>query len=73
MKSLLNKPGWRRALQILLILATGLILFGWLAYTPPGLLGKADAIGYSVCHRIAVRSFMLGDRQVPLCARCKSS
>lgn len=65
-----NRPGRRRAFQILLILATSLTLFGWLAYTPPGLLGKADAVGYSVCHRIAVRSFFIGDRQIPLCARC---
>jgi uncharacterized membrane protein len=34
------------------------------------LLGKADAIGYAVCHRIDLRSFHLGDRQIPLCARC---
>ena len=65
-----TQPARLRALQILLILATCLTLFGWLAYTPPGLLGKADAIGYSVCHRIDVRSFHIGDRQVPLCARC---
>ena len=70
MKFFQNRPGRLRALQILLILATSLTLFGWLAYTPPGLLGKADAVGYAVCHRIAVRSFMIGDRQVPLCARC---
>jgi uncharacterized membrane protein len=37
---------------------------------PPGLLGKADAIGYAVCHRIDLRSFHLGERQLPLCARC---
>jgi uncharacterized membrane protein len=34
------------------------------------LLGKADAIGYAVCHRIDLRSLHLGDRQLPLCARC---
>lgn len=45
-------------------------LFAWLLNTPPGLLGKADAIGYAVCHRIDLRSFHLGDRQIPLCARC---
>ena len=48
----------------------GLIFLGWLLKTPPGLLGKADAIGYAVCHRIDLRSFYLGDRQLPLCARC---
>ncbi len=42
----------------------------WLYFTPPGLLGKADAIGYAVCHRISERSFQLGNRAVPLCARC---
>src|SRR5512140_2838258 len=46
------------------------VLFVWLVYTPAGLLGKADAIGYAVCHRIDARSFHLGDRQLPLCARC---
>jgi len=51
-------------------LAVGLLLFGWLLNTPSGLLGKADAVGYAVCHRIEVRSFHLGDRPVPLCARC---
>jgi len=42
----------------------------WLYITPPGLLGKADAIGYAICHRIDERSFHVGDRQLPLCARC---
>jgi uncharacterized membrane protein len=54
----------------LVLFAVGLLLFGWLFNTPEGLLGKADAIGYAVCHRIDARSFHLGDRQVPLCARC---
>jgi uncharacterized membrane protein len=42
----------------------------WLVNTPHGLLGKADAVGYSVCHRIAERSFLVGGRALPLCARC---
>jgi uncharacterized membrane protein len=58
------------SLHWLIYLAVGLLLFGWLLNTPPGLLGKADAVGYAVCHRIDLRSFHLGDRQVPLCARC---
>jgi len=52
------------------ILVVGLVLIGWLINTPPGLLGKADAVGYAVCHRIDVRSFHLGERPLPLCARC---
>jgi uncharacterized membrane protein len=42
----------------------------WFSVTPPGVLGKADAVGYAICHRIAERSFHIGDRQLPLCARC---
>ena len=50
------------------------LLFGaWLLLTPGGLLGKADAIGYAVCHRIDLRSFHLGERTLPLCARCSGT
>jgi uncharacterized membrane protein len=42
----------------------------WFSIAPPGLLGKADAVGYAICHRISERSFHIGDRQLPLCARC---
>lgn len=51
------------------VLAGGIVLT-WLLNTPPGLLGKADAIGYAVCHQIDLRSFHLGVRSLPLCARC---
>jgi uncharacterized membrane protein len=37
---------------------------------PSTLLGKADVVGYAICHRIPERSFILGDRHFPLCARC---
>lgn len=53
-----------------LLLPVGLILATWLLLTPSGLLGKADAVGYAVCHRIDLRSFHLGTRTLPLCARC---
>lgn len=59
--------------KALLILAAGSLLAVWLLLTPEGLLGKADAIGYAVCHRIEARSFFLGDRQIPLCARCSGT
>jgi uncharacterized membrane protein len=52
------------------ILVGGAVILIWLIGTPDGLLGKADAIGYAVCHRIDLRSFHLGDRALPLCARC---
>ena len=51
-------------------LAAILVFAVWFGFTPPGLLGKADAIGYAICHRIDERSFQIGDRQLPLCARC---
>lgn len=54
----------------LVFLAVGLLALGWLLNTPPGLLGKADAVGYAVCHRIDARSFHLGVRQLPMCVRC---
>jgi uncharacterized membrane protein len=54
----------------LLIPAACGIFFAWLWFTPPGLLGKADAVGYAVCHRISTHSLFFGDRQMPLCARC---
>lgn len=48
----------------------GILLVAWLLSTPEGLLGKADALGYAVCHRIDARSFHIDGRQTPLCARC---
>jgi uncharacterized membrane protein len=54
---------------LLILLAIGVLLV-WLIYTPHGLLGKADAVGYAICHRIDLRSFHLGDRALPMCARC---
>jgi uncharacterized membrane protein len=51
-------------------LAATLVIGGWLWLTPEGALGKADAIGYAVCHRIASHSFTVNGRPLPLCARC---
>jgi uncharacterized membrane protein len=47
-----------------------LAMAGWIYIAPPGLMGKLDAIGYAVCHRIDARSFHIGNEQLPLCARC---
>lgn len=67
-----KKISWSRLRNFrwLLIIAVSLLFIGWIFKTPSGLLGKTDAIGYAVCHRINFRSFHIGDRQVPLCARC---
>jgi uncharacterized membrane protein len=51
-------------------LAALFTLAAFLFITPVGLLGKADGIGYAICHRIDERSFHLFGRQLPLCARC---
>ena len=54
-----------------LVPLAALIVFGiWFYIAPPGLLGKADSIGYAICHRIDERSFHVFGRQLPLCARC---
>ena len=66
--NLLNRIG--AASKYLVVAAAVLVFTGWLLNTPPGLLGKADAIGYAVCHRISERSFHIGSIQLPLCARC---
>jgi uncharacterized membrane protein len=62
-------PASRFRLGLVLLISAGVMLVWWL-YTPNGLLGKADAVGYAVCHRIELRSFHLGARSMPLCARC---
>jgi len=49
---------------------------GWMYIAPPGILGKMDAVGYAVCHRIDERSFHIGGPggiQLPLCARCSGT
>lgn len=51
-------------------LAAIAIVAAFLTIAPPGILGKADAIGYAVCHRLDARSFHVDGRQLPLCARC---
>jgi uncharacterized membrane protein len=59
--------------RIGILLCSGLIIGLWLFATPEGILGKADAVGYAVCHRIDVRSFHLGVRALPMCARCSGT
>jgi uncharacterized membrane protein len=68
-----KKPVVRKKLSLWrwVLLGAALVLFvAWLALTPEGLLGKADAVGYAVCHQIEARTFHIGERPFPLCARC---
>lgn len=54
----------------LVIIAAILALAAWFYIAPPGLLGKLDAVGYAVCHRLDSHSLHVGGIQLPLCARC---
>ena len=65
-----TKPTIANFTRFIVPLAAILVFAVWFSFTPPGLLGKTDAIGYAICHRIDERSFHIGDRQLPLCARC---
>lgn len=71
--SLMQKPTPRKVIRWIVPFAALLAFAAWMYIAPPGLLGKADAIGYAVCHRISERSFHIGDRQLPLCVRCSGT
>lgn len=64
---------WRALTRPALVAAFLGVLTAWAWFTPPGLLGKADAIGYAVCHRSPAHSFFVGETQLPLCARCSGT
>ena len=60
----------KKSLRLILVGLILLLLILWLLNTPPGLLGKIDAVGYAVCHRIPSHSFYFGERPISFCARC---
>ena len=70
MEQAVAQPRMPQFLKWFIPFAALLAFAAWFSIAPPGLLGKADAIGYAICHRIDERSFHIGDRQLPLCARC---
>ncbi len=59
-----------RWLRRIVVVAFISVVAGALYLAPHGLLGAADGVAYAVCHRIDLRSFHLGERALPLCARC---
>jgi uncharacterized membrane protein len=69
----MQSPIVQKIMRWLVPLAALTAFAAWMYIAPPGLLGKADALGYAVCHRISERSFHIGDRQLPLCARCSGT
>jgi uncharacterized membrane protein len=67
----LNRIPSRRPRLTLAALIVAVFFLIFFAQVPPhSLLGKADAVGYGICHRLPERSFFLAGRQLPLCARC---
>lgn len=70
MEQAVSQPRFQQTLKWLIPFAALIAFSIWFYIAPPGLLGKADSIGYAICHRIDERSFQIGDRQLPLCARC---
>jgi uncharacterized membrane protein len=66
----ITKPAPSRLPTWLALIALAVIFTAWFVNAPAGLLGKADSIGYAICHRIDSRSFHIGNVQFPLCARC---
>jgi uncharacterized membrane protein len=70
-----QRPQLRRWLQLAIGLSILLVMAFYTMTDTAHLahshvLEGADWVGYAVCHRITERSFTIGDRQFPLCARC---
>lgn len=70
MEQVSTHPKLQRLTRWFVPIAALLAFSVWFYIAPPGLLGKADAIGYAICHRIDERSLHIGERQLPLCVRC---
>ncbi|HEX8991652.1 MAG TPA: DUF2085 domain-containing protein [Anaerolineales bacterium] len=60
----------KRLTKWLVPIAALIALSAWIYIAPPGLMGKLDAVGYAVCHRLDSHSLHIGSIQMPLCARC---
>jgi len=66
-----TKPSPRRiVLSGLVLLAAIGITLNWLHLSPGDLYAKSMALGSSVCHQLPTHSFIQGDLQFPICARC---
>jgi uncharacterized membrane protein len=65
-----SKPILSRLAPLAVAGLAATVLGVWLYNTPPGLLGKADAIAFAICHRLVSHSILMGQEAMPLCARC---
>lgn len=59
-----------RRITLLVAVVAGVVITLWMLGTPEGIVGKAIAIGFAICHRIAERSFQIDGVPLALCARC---
>ena len=61
-----------KKLYILIVILINAIFLTWnfLSHSPSGCYTKTFSIGSSVCHQIPSHSFIVGDIQFPVCARC---
>ena len=65
-----QSPPFHTLIKWLVPIGALFALAGWIYIAPPGLMGKLDAVGYAVCHRLDSHSLHIGSLQLPLCARC---
>lgn len=70
MTAMPNANRLKRLFLIVPLLVAGVLIAVWMLYSPPGFMGKLDAIGYSVCHQIPDRTFAFDGEHMPLCSRC---
>ncbi len=57
-----------------LLAFVALVAIGVILLAPPhDLLDKADRAGFAVCHQLLERTFIIGGRPLPLCARCSGT
>jgi uncharacterized membrane protein len=63
-------PSGRPRLSLVAVVVALSIIVLAIQLPPSSVLGKADMVGYAICHRIPERSFFFDGRQLPLCARC---
>jgi uncharacterized membrane protein len=62
----------RRLPRIVIFLAMAVVVLS-IVIPPWAVVGKADVVAFAICHRIAERTFWLGGRPLPLCARCSGT
>lgn len=76
MQSVALPAGSSRRWRLLAVLLGSLFLLAFYSLSDPAhlahdpVLEAGDYAGYAICHRITERSFTVGGRQFPLCARC---